>query len=220
MMWKLPVVLGVAAAVMFGQEEAPDKRLRHSADVLKEIMAAPDKGIPHDLLQRARCVIVVPGMKKGAFVFGADYGRGYAVCRSGDTWGGPALVRMGGGSFGAQLGLESTDVVILVMNQRGMDRLAGDKFTIGADASAAIGPVGRTASADTDARLTAEMLSYSRTKGAFAGIALDGATITPDRTEDKKLYGHEVNNGEIIRGKVAPPPTADPLVAVLNQYSR
>jgi len=219
-MWKLPVVIGLAAAITWGQEETPDKRLRHSADVLTEIMAAPDKGIPHDLLQRSRCVIVVPGMKKGAFVFGADYGRGYAVCRSGNTWGGPASVRIGGGSFGAQLGVESTDVVILVMNQRGMDRLAGDKFTIGADASAAIGPVGRTASADTDARLTAEMLSYSRTKGAFAGIALDGATITPDRAEDKKLYGHDVNNGEIIRGKVAPPPTADPLVSVLNQYSR
>ena len=159
-MWKLSLVVGLAAAVAWGQEETPDKRLRHSADVLSEIMAAPDRGIPHDLLQRSRCVIVVPGMKKGAFVFGADYGRGYAVCRSGDTWGGPASVRMGGGSFGAQLGLESTDVVILVMNQRGMDRLAGDKFTIGADASAAIGPVGRTASADTDARLTAEMLSY------------------------------------------------------------
>ncbi len=219
-MWKLPVILGLAAAITWGQEETPDKRLRHSADVLKEIMSAPDKGIPHDLFQRARCVIVVPGLKKGAFVFGADYGRGFAECRSGDSWGGPASVRIGGGSFGAQLGLESTDVVILVMNQRGMDRLAGDKFTIGADASAAIGPVGRTASADTDARLTAEMLSYSRAKGAFAGIALGGTTVTPDRAEDRKVYGHDVNNEEIVRGKVAPPAAAGDLVAVLNQYSR
>jgi lipid-binding SYLF domain-containing protein len=219
-MWKLPVVIGLAAAITWGQEETPDKRLRESADVLREVLSAPDKGIPHDLLDRARCVIVVPGMKKGAFIFGADYGRGFAVCRSGNSWGGPASVRMGGGSFGAQLGVESTDVVILVMNQRGMDRLAGDKFTIGADASAAIGPVGRTASADTDARLTAEMLSYSRAKGAFAGIALDGATITPDRAEDKKLYGRDVKNGEIIRGQVPPPPTADPLVSVLKQNSR
>jgi SH3 domain-containing YSC84-like protein 1 len=219
-MWKLPVVIGLAAAIAWGQEETPDKRLRHSADVLREIMAAPDKGIPHDLFERARCVIVVPGLKKGAFVFGGDYGRGYAVCRSGNTWGGPASVRMGGGSFGAQLGVESTDVVILVMNQRGMDRLTGDKFTIGADASAAIGPVGRTASADTDARLTAEMLSYSRAKGAFAGIALDGTTITPDRAEDRKVYGRDVNNGDIVRGRVKPPAAADALVSVLNQYSR
>lgn len=220
MTWKLPVAIGLSAAFAWGQEETPDKRLRHSADVLQEIMSAPDKGIPHGLFERARCVIVVPGMKKGAFVFGADYGRGFAVCRNGDSWGGPAAVRIGGGSFGAQLGLESTDAVILVMNQKGMDRLAGDKFTIGADASAAIGPVGRTAAADTDARLTAEMLTYSRTRGVFAGIALDGTTVTPDRGEDRKVYGHEVRNQEIVRGQVAAPEAAGALISVLKQYSR
>lgn len=219
-MWKVPAIIGLTAAMVWGQEETPDKRLRHSADVLQEIMAAPDKGIPHDLFARARCVIVVPGLKKGAFVFGADYGRGYAVCRSGDSWGGPAAVRMGGGSFGAQLGLESTDVVMLVMNQKGMDRLAGDKFTVGADVSAAIGPVGRTVSADTDASLRAEILSWSRAKGAFAGVSLDGTTITPDHPEDRKLYGRDVNNGEIVRGSVKAPDAGNPLVAVLNQYSR
>lgn len=219
-MWKISAIIGLTAAFVWGQEETPDKRLRHSADVLQEIMSAPDKGIPHDLFMRARCVIVVPGLKKGAFVFGADYGRGYAICRSGNSWGGPAAVRMGGGSFGAQLGVEATDVVMLVMNQRGMDRLAGDKFTVGADISAAIGPVGRTAAADTDASLRAELLTYSRAKGAFAGISLDGTTITPDHAEDRKLYGREVKNGEIVRGLIKAPVAEDPLVSVLNQYSR
>jgi len=209
-----------ASMVAWGQEETPDRRLRHSADVLQEIMAAPDRGIPHDLLDKARCVIVIPGMKKGAFIFGADYGRGYAVCRSGAGWGAPAAVRIGGGSFGAQLGVDSTDIVMLVMNQRGMDHLAGDKFTIGADASAAAGPVGRTTTADTDASLHAEILSWSRTRGAFAGVALDGTAITPDHGEDRKLYGHDVHNGELIRGQIPPPPAASVLDSVLRQYSR
>jgi len=212
--------LAVSVSLMWGQEEAPDKRLRHSADVLQEIMSAPDKGIPHDLLKRSQCVIVIPGMKKGAFVFGADYGRGFAVCRTGGGWGGPAAVRIGGGSFGAQIGLDSTDVVMLVMNQRGMDHLAADKFTVGADASAAAGPVGRTAAADTDASARAEILSYSRTRGAFAGIALDGTVITPDHSEDRKLYGHEVSNRNIVRGEVRPPDAGDPIASILDQYSR
>jgi lipid-binding SYLF domain-containing protein len=207
-------------SVAWGQEEAPDKRLRHSADVLQEIMSAPDKGVPRDLLHRAQCVIVIPGMKKGAFVFGADYGRGFAVCRSGGSWGAPAAVRIGGGSFGAQIGLDSTDVVMLVMDQKGMDRLAGDKFTIGADATAAAGPVGRTAAADTDASLRAEILSYSRTRGAFAGIALDGTVITTDRAEDRKLYGREVSNKDIVRGMVRQPDAGDPMVPILEQYGR
>jgi SH3 domain-containing YSC84-like protein 1 len=219
-MWKLPVFIGLMATITWAQEETPDKRLRHSTDVLQAILSAPDKGIPHHLFERAQCVMVVPSLKKGAFVFGADYGRGFAVCRSGDSWGGPAAIRMGGGSFGAQLGLESTDVVMLVMNQKGMNRLTRDKFTIGADASAAIGPVGRDFTADTDATLRAEILSYSRAKGAFAGVALDGTTITRDRAEDRKLYGRNVSTGEILRGKVGPSQAANPLLAMLNRYSR
>src|SRR5579871_994366 len=219
-MWKLSIIVGLTAAATWAQEETPDKRLRHSADVLKEILAAPDKGIPRDLLERAKCVVVVPGLKKGAFVFGADYGRGFAVCRSGAGWGGPAAVRIGGGSFGAQLGLESTDVVMLVMNQKGMDRLAGDKFTIGADASAAIEPVGRTTAADTDVSLRAEILSWSRAKGIFAGISLDGTTVTPDHSEDHKVYGRDVSNREIVRGEVKAPEAGNELAAVLGQYPR
>ena len=167
-MWKLPVIIGLLTTLTWAQEETPDKRLRHSTDLLQSIVSAPN-GIPHRLFERAKCVMVVPGLKKGAFVFGADYGRGFAVCRSGDSWGGPAAIRMGGGSFGAQLGLESTDVVMLVMNQKGMNRLTRDKFTIGADASAAIGPLGRDFTADTDATLRAEILSYSSSKGNICG---------------------------------------------------
>jgi lipid-binding SYLF domain-containing protein len=218
-MWKMAVVLGLTVAIASGEEETPAKRLRQAAEVLQEIMAAPDKGIPQDLLEQARCVIVVPGLKKGAFIVGADYGRGYVICRSGNSWGAPAAVRIGGGSFGAQLGLESTDLVMLVMNQKGMDRLAGNKFTIGADASAAIGPIGRTAKAATDATLTAELLAYSRSKGVFAGIALDGTTVTPDHAEDRKLYGRDVSTREILRGQVKAPEAANALIAVLKQYS-
>jgi len=216
-MWKISLVMGLTAAFVMAQDETPDKRLRHTESVLQSINT--QKGISHDLFSKARCVIVVPGLKKGAFVFGGDYGRGYAMCRKGDMWGGPAAIRIGGGSFGAQLGLESTDVLMLVMNQRGMDRLAGDKFTIGVDGSAAIGPIGRDLRAGTDATLRAEILTYARSKGAFAGVSLDGTTVTPDRSEDRKLYGEKVKNGAIIRGEVAPPSAASSLIAELNSLS-
>ena len=218
-MWKIPLLIGVAGGIMLGGEITADKRLRNSADVLQDIMSAPDQGIPHDLFTRARCVIIVPGLKKAAVVVGGDYGRGFALCRSGDSWAGPAAIRMGGGSFGAQLGLESTDVLMLVMSQKGMDRLLSDKFTIGVDASAAIGPVGRTLAADTDATVRAELLTYARTKGAFAGVALNGTTITTDRSEDRRLYGEAVSNRQILRGQIAEA-AGDPLVAMLNDYSR
>jgi SH3 domain-containing YSC84-like protein 1 len=212
--------LAVSASLTWGQEETPDKRLRHSANVLQEVMSAPDKGVPRDLLRRAECVVVIPGMKKGAFVFGGDYGRGFAVCRSGGSWSGPAAVKIGGGSFGAQIGVDSTDVVMLVMNQRGMEHLMSSKFTIGGDASAAAGPVGRTATADTDASLHAELLSYSRTRGAFVGVSLDGAAITEDHEENRKLYGHDVSNRAVIRGEVRQPEAGDPIASVLVEYSR
>lgn len=219
MIWKLSAFICLAAVASWAQEETPDKRLRSSADVLQDAMTAKNS-IPHNLFDRAKCVIVVPGLKKGAIGVGADYGRGFATCRSGSTWGGPAAVKIGGGSFGAQLGVESTDLIMLVMSQKGMDRLEGDKFTVGADASAAIGPVGRTAAADTDASLKAELLTYSRSKGVFAGIALDGTTITADHPEDKKLYGREESNRDIIRGTVPAPAAAQPLISVLKQFSQ
>jgi lipid-binding SYLF domain-containing protein len=193
------------AQTLCAQEDAPDHRLRRSAEVFHEIMAAPDRGIPHGVLDRSQCVVIVPGVKKAAFVVGGEYGRGFAVCRHQGEWGGPAAVRVSGGSFGAQIGAESTDIVLLVMNQKGMDRLASDKFTLGADASAAAGPVGRTAAADTDASMTAEILSYSRARGAFAGIALDGTVISKDDSEDRKLYGRDVSNKAVIMGEVPAP---------------
>jgi lipid-binding SYLF domain-containing protein len=208
------------ALVVRAQEETPDHRLRASADVFREIMAAPDKGIPRDTLQRAQCVVIVPGLKKAAFLVGGDYGRGFAVCRHAGGWGGPAAIRFGGGSFGAQIGLESTDVVMLIMDRKGMVKLTEDKFTVGGDASVAAGPVGRTAAADTDASLHAEILSYSRAHGVFAGVSLDGTVVTKDGGEDRKLYGHEVSNKAIVEGEVPAPDGASGLISVLSEYPR
>jgi lipid-binding SYLF domain-containing protein len=184
-------------------------------------MNTPDKGIPQDLLAKAQCVIVVPGLKKGAFVVGGQYGRGFAECRHADGmgWGAPGAVRVEGGSVGFQIGGSSTDVVMLVMNQRGMDRLLGDKFTLGADASVAAGPVGRTANADTDVRMTAEILAWSRSKGLFAGISLSGATLRPDEEVNAELYGRKIGNRDVLNGGVEPPPAAHSLRAELDKYS-
>jgi SH3 domain-containing YSC84-like protein 1 len=208
------------APALLAQEETPDRRLRASADVFREIMAAPDRGIPRDTLERAQCVIIVPGLKKAAFLVGGDYGRGFAVCRHEGSWGGPAAIKFGGGSFGAQIGLESTDVVMLVMDRKGMAKLTEDKFTVGGDASVAAGPVGRTAAADTDASLHAEILSYSRAHGVFAGISLDGTVVSKDGSEDRKLYGHEVSNKAIIEGQIAGPDGAAGLTSLLSEYPR
>jgi lipid-binding SYLF domain-containing protein len=218
-MGRLALFCALAAPVLYSQEEAPDHRLRTSGAVLHEIMSAPDKGIPHDLLDKAQCVVIVPGLKKAAFIVGADYGRGFVVCRHQGVWGGPAAVRFSGGSFGFQIGGESTDIVMLVMSRRGMEKLATDKFKIGADASAAAGPVGRTATAATDIQLHAEILSYSRTRGAFAGVALDGTVVSEDGSEDRKLYGREVNNKAILEGAVRPPDGAMQLRSELARYS-
>ncbi len=211
--------LAAGAAIMAtGLLAQEDHRLRAAADVFQEVMGAPDKGIPRNLLERAQCVVIVPGLKKAAFLVGGDYGRGYSLCRHANGWTGPAAIKFGGGSFGAQIGLESTDVIMLVMDRKGMEKLAADKFTVGADASVAAGPVGRTAAADTDASLHAEILSYSRAHGVFAGISLDGTIVSKDGGEDKKLYGMEVSNRAILRGDVPPPPAASTLTSILDQY--
>ncbi len=201
--------------------DTPQERLKESADVFQEIMGTPDKGIPQDLLNRAQCVVVVPDMKKAAFVVGGQYGRGFAMCRNtaGTGWGAPAAVRLEGGSVGFQIGASSTDVVMLVMNRHGMEKLLQDKFTIGADASAAAGPVGRTAAAETNARMDAEILAWSRAKGLFAGISLKGATLRPDMDENAELYGRKLNNREIIMSDMKPPAAAQPLITELDRYS-
>lgn len=220
---KKTLILGMALAcaplVLFANTAA--ERLDESARILHEIMGTPDKGIPQDLMNKAWCVIVVPSLKKGAFVIGGEYGKGFATCRRGAEmgWGAPAAIIAEGGSFGFQIGGEATDVVMLVMNEHGMHMLDKDKFTVGGDASVAAGPVGRTATADTDASLNAEILSWSRTHGVFAGIALKGATVRPDHKANKELYGADLSNREILARTTPPPPAAHPLIAELDRYS-
>jgi lipid-binding SYLF domain-containing protein len=196
-------------------------RLDAAADVLKDMMHADDKGIPQDLMNRAQCVVIVPNMKKAGFIWGAKYGRGFAMCRrhGGVGWTAPAAMRIEGGSFGLQIGASESDVVLLVNNESGMKHLLSDKFTLGGDASAAAGPVGRDASAQTDVALHAEMLSYSRSRGIFAGIALEGATLRPDKDSDRDLYGRDINNREILTGDVKPPAVAEKLEHTINRES-
>ena len=204
------------------KESSANDRLDASADVLTDMMHASDKGIPQDLMNRAQCVVVVPNMKKAGFIFGAKYGRGYAVCRrkGGSGWTAPAGMRIEGGSFGLQIGGSESDVVVLVNSESGLKHLLSDKFTLGADATVAAGPVGRDAAAQTDAALHAEMLSYSRSRGVFAGLALDGATLRPDKDSDKELYGRDVTNREILTtNAIATPAAASKLEQALNRQS-
>jgi lipid-binding SYLF domain-containing protein len=212
------LVFLVLSGVMMANDSA--KRVQEASSVLKEIMATPDRSIPQDLLDKAECVIVIPGMKKGAFIVGANYGRGFMSCRKGRVgWSAPAAVRAEGGSLGFQIGGSETDVVMLVLNQRGADKLMSSKFTLGGDASVAAGPVGRTSTAETDALMRAEILSWSRSRGVFAGIALKGTTLRPDETGNKELYGKELKNVDIVRGNVATPASATGFIALLNKYS-
>lgn len=223
MRWTLLMLAAAVVCAPLSAKEEKAKtteRLDDSASLFSEIMGAPDKGIPQDLLNKAECIILVPGLKKGAFVFGGKYGRGFAMCRrSGEGWGAPAAVRIEGGSFGLQVGFSSSDVVLLVMNQRGMKRLTTDKFTIGADATAAIGPVGRNATAQTDAMMTAEILSWSRSRGVFAGVSLDGATLRTDIDVNETMYGQRWTGKQILGSGAAPPAAAHKLIAELNKYS-
>jgi lipid-binding SYLF domain-containing protein len=209
-----------SSAALLVAADTAQERMGDATKVFTEIMATPDKGIPQDLLEKAHCVVIVPGMKQAALGIGGKFGRGYAVCRAKNAgWSGPAAIRVEGGSFGFQLGASSTDVVMLVMNERGMRRLLEDKFTLGGEATVAAGPVGRTTSANTDAQLSAEILSWSRSKGLFAGIALQGATLRPDNDVDQELYGARLTNKEILTGSQAPPASSRDLIAALNKYS-
>lgn len=209
---KLLAGFAAASAILshsaLAQEETPDKRLRESAATFHQIMAAPDRAIPRYLLERAQCIVIVPGMKKAAFLVGGEYGRGFASCRNPGSWSAPAPVRLGGGSLGLQLGADSVDIILLVMNKRGMDRLLSDKFSIGADITAAAGPVGRDAKADTDIQLKAGILSWSRARGLFAGVSLNGTVVEADHAEAKRLYGRPWSNREIVEGGVALPDAA------------
>ena len=202
------------------QAQHVQERLKDAETLFSEIMGTPDRSIPQDLLDKAQCIVLVPGLKKAAFGFGGKYGRGFVSCRkSGAGWGAPGAVRVEGGSFGFQIGVSSTDVILLVMNQRGMEKLLTSKFTLGGDASVAGGPVGRSATAQTDAMMTAEILSWSRSKGVFAGISLEGATLRNDLDVNQELYGKRLTNKEVILENTAPPQAATGLLSALNKYS-
>ena len=208
-------------AGLLSAAEAPE-RLTAAAESLKEVMDTPDKSIPQDLLSKAQCIVIVPGLKKGAFIIGAKYGKGFVSCRrpGGVGWSAPGSIRVEGGSFGFQIGGAETDVFMLVMNDKGMDRLLSTKFTLGADASVAAGPVGRSTQAETDAALTAEILTWSRQRGLFAGISLSGATLREDSDWNRDLYGKKVTNRDIVmKGTVKAPKEAGALMTELNRYS-
>ena len=202
-------VLSLSSMAWAGtNREATDNRMEHAGNVLHEIMAAPDKGIPEEVLEHAKCVAVVPHMLKGGFVFGAENGRGVATCRTSSGWSAPVFFAITGGSWGLQIGVEGIDLVMIIQNDTGMHRLLSSKFEIGADASAAAGPVGRHASADTDWKMNAEILTYSRARGAFAGLTLDGASIRRDDDSTRDVYGPHVSNRSILDGRVAAPSSA------------
>jgi lipid-binding SYLF domain-containing protein len=215
------LVLGIVAPAAFAESTPSATRLANAATVLKEIMDTPDKAIPQSLLDKAHAVVIVPGLKKGAFVIGAKYGKGYISFRKKDGagWTAPGTVRVEGGSFGFQIGGSESDVVMLVMNERGAQRLLTSKFTLGADASVAAGPVGRDAKAETDAYLTAEIFSWSRSRGAFAGVSLSGATLREDLKDNRELYGQTVENHEIIEKELPVPEAAQELITLLTKYS-
>ncbi len=210
----------IFAGIAWGQEVNPDKRLGHATEAIRAFFST-ESNVPKDLAGRAQCVVVVPHLMKGAFLFGGKYGRGFASCRRATGgWSAPAAIAIEGGSFGPQLGASSTDLIMLVMNPTGMKRLLGDKFTLGGEVAIVAGPTGASASANTDLLMNAEMVSYSHAKGLFVGLSLEGATLRPDGGENKKLYGHEMGNGQILMGKVPPPRGARAFVAVLNKHAR
>jgi lipid-binding SYLF domain-containing protein len=216
----LTVFLG-GSLLPAAEKDKTAERLDDSASLFTEIMGTPDKSIPQELLDKSYCIVLVPGLKKGAFVIGGKYGRGFTVCRApnGTGWGAPAAIRIEGGSVGFQIGVSSSDVILLVMNERGMKRLTSSKFTIGAEATAAAGPVGRNATAQTDALLSAEILSWSRSRGAFAGVSLDGATLRNDIDENQAMYGQRWDSKQILESPTKPPASASRLIELLNKYS-
>lgn len=214
----LLLALGPIVALASEKDHAT-KIINESATVFNEIMSAPDKGIPRNILNHAQCIGIVPDLKRAGFIVGAKYGKGVLTCRTSDGWSAPSIVRVEGGSIGLQIGAGETDLVFVVQNKSGEDKLMSDKFTVGGDASVMAGPVGRTGEAQTDALMHAEILSYSRARGVFAGISLEGATLRPDKDDNTALYGRPVTQQEILTGVLQRPPEAQPLYSTLNTYS-
>ena len=220
MKYAASLALFAVVPMMYAVEPANDseKRVATSATVLTEILDAKDKGIPSDLLAKAQCVGIVPSLKRAGFIVGAKYGKGEVVCRTTRGWSGPSTIIVEGGSFGFQIGAGETDLVFIVMNRKGMDDIMKDKFTLGGDASAMAGPVGRSGEAQTDAMMRAEILSYSRAHGIFAGVSLEGSTMRPDNDANREIYGRDVTQREILTGAVKRPAIAGPIYAELDQY--
>lgn len=202
--------------------EKVENRLTEASTVFSEIMSAPDKGIPSDMLNDAHCIVVVPGLKKGAFILGGQYGKGFMSCRGaqGHGWSAPAAIRMEGGSFGFQIGGSETDIVMLVMNDRGAQRLMQSQFTLGGEGEIAAGPVGREATAQTDAKFTAEILSWSRSRGVFAGISLKGATLRQDIDDNEAMYRQRLETKDVVTGSVSPTAGGRKLIGILSRHSR
>ena len=221
LMMATTIVTTLALTPLLAVDNEPAKRLDEAAAVFSEIMGSPDKGIPQDLLQNAHCIVIVPDLKTAAFGVGGKYGKGYLSCRNknGAGWSAPATVRIEGGSVGFQIGASSTDLIMLVMSERGAEKLLASKFTLGAEGSVAAGPVGRTVTAQTDAQMHADILSWSRSQGLFAGVALEGATLREDLDDNATLYGKRLANSEIVTKGVRPPKAAAKLLELLNRYS-
>lgn len=217
----LAIVL-VFASLAIGAAPKANERLKDAAVVVDEIMKAQDQSMPHDMLDKAECAVVIPKLKKGGFIVSAEYGKGFITCRSASAqgWSAPAPLRVEGGGAGFQIGAQESDLVLLVFNKKGAEKLMASKFTVGADGSVAAGPVGRSSTAQTDALMHAEMLSWSRSRGAFAGIALDGATLRPDPEWTAELYGNkEMATKQIVYGGTKAPSGAAPFLATLKKYS-
>lgn len=210
----------VFAADEPAKESKASDRAQAAADVLNEIQGAPDKGIPQEVLGSAQCVAVVPSMLKGGFIVGGKYGRGLASCRTPKGWSAPAFFVVEGGSFGFQIGGQAVDLVMLIMNNAGMDHLLSSKFALGADASVAAGPVGRHAEANTDWKMRAEVLTYSRARGVFAGVSLNGAVVKQDKGSTREFYGHMVSFPASLKGDVDPPPAANPFLSSLAKWAQ
>ncbi|MBC7927473.1 MAG: lipid-binding SYLF domain-containing protein [Bryobacteraceae bacterium] len=208
----------VCTTSLFAAKDDVVKRLSTSAEVFGEITKIDDKGIPRELLEKAQCVVIVPDMKRAGFIVGAKYGKGFMTCRAGRAWSAPSAVRIEGGSIGAQIGAGETDVVLVVMNKNGAEKLMRSEFTLGGEVGVMAGPVGRDSSAQTDALMNAEILSYSRARGLFAGIALTGSTLRADDKDNEDLYGKPIEHKTILMGKVTRPAEAKVLFTSLNRF--
>lgn len=216
----LILIVGSSISAMAADHDTQklDQRLDAARTTLDEIMSTPDKGIPDSIARKAVCIAVIPGLIKGAFLVGAEYGQGVVTCRTGDRWSAPAFIRMAGGSFGFQAGGQGTDLVLVAVNEKGFQDLLHDKFKIGADASAAAGPVGREAQAATDLQMKSELLTWSRSRGVFAGVDLSGVSVSQNRADTEAMYGAEYSFDKILHGTVPPPAPAEPFVHTVHRY--